>query len=149
MLLLTHTITGAVIGEKISNPIIISLIALASHFILDSLPHSDLKVPTKFDTWKFLRILPDIIPAILIYITFIFTYPDQWLTIHLGITCAILPDFLSLSKYMPKFQKIMAPLNNWHKKIQWQLDSNFKKKILGLLTQIIYITILIIILKFI
>ena len=54
MLLLTHTITGAVIGEKISNPIIISLIALASHFILDSLPHSDLKVPTKFDTWKLL-----------------------------------------------------------------------------------------------
>lgn len=148
MLLLTHVITGAVIGQKINDPIIISTIALASHFILDSLPHSDLKVPEKFDTWKLLGILPDIIPSILVYIAFIFTFPDQWLYIHLGITFAILPDFLSLSKFIPKFRNIMSPLNKWHKKIQWQLNTTFLKKILGLLTQTIYIAILIIILVY-
>ena len=66
MILLAHTITGAIIGEKISNPFLVSLIALISHFILDRIPHWNYEVPKKFNAQFVLNILPDIIPSVII-----------------------------------------------------------------------------------
>ena len=142
MILLSHTITGAIIGHKIGNPYLISAIALASHFILDMIPHWNYDVPGKFSTWKLLPILPDIIPSIIVYLVFLFSFPDQWLYISLGVCFAILPDFTTLTRYIPLLKKIFRPINKFHKKIQSEIEI----PLLGLSTQIVYISFLIIIL---
>lgn len=141
MLLLTHTIAGAVIGEKINNPLFVIIIALASHFLLDWIPHWSYDVPNKFDPRELIKILPDIIPTCLVYLTFIFSYPGSWKMISLGVTFAILPDFLTLTHYIPGLNKIFKPFNQWHGQLQVH-----DEKILGLLTQVVFISMLIIVL---
>lgn len=141
MLLVTHVLTGAVIGQKISHPIVLTLLALASHFLLDWIPHWSYNVPKKISLREFIKILPDILPAALIYITFIVSYPDQWLLITLGVSMAILPDFISLSKHSSTLNKFFQKINNWHGRIQVH-----DEKILGLVSQVIYVMLLIIIL---
>ncbi len=142
MILLSHTITGAIIGQKLGNPYLISIIALVSHFLLDMIPHWNYDIPGKFSSWKFMHILPDIIPSILIYLVFLFSFPDQWLNVNLGVCFAILPDFLTLTKLFPGLKDFFKPLNKFHKKIQRETKTVFT----GLTTQIIYISLLIVIL---
>lgn len=141
MLLLSHTITGAIIGQKIGDPWLVSFVALASHFILDWIPHWSYDIPRKFDPWQFLQIVPDIVPSILVYIAFLFAYPELWLTITLGVTFAILPDFMTLTSYVPGLRDLFKKLNEWHGRIQVHDEPT-----LGLITQAVYIGLLIIIL---
>jgi hypothetical protein len=141
MLLLAHTITGAVIGEKIGNPWLGMILALGSHFILDWIPHWSYDVPAKFDPREFIKILPDVIPSCLIYILFIFSYPEHWLTITIAVTAAIIPDFLTLTHYIPGLNKIFSTFVAWHGRLQVHDD-----KIIGLTSQVVYIGMLIVIL---
>ncbi|XOU94898.1 MAG: hypothetical protein ACNFW9_02410 [Candidatus Kerfeldbacteria bacterium] len=144
MILLSHVVTGAVIGEKLNNPFLISAIGLASHYILDRVLHWNYKVPGSFSTWKFMRILPDIIPSILVYLFFIFSYPEKWFEISLGVAFAIMPDFATLFSYIPYIKKLYKPLHKLHKKIQSETTNVF----LGLTTQILYIAFLLLIFKY-
>lgn len=141
MLLLTHTITGAIIGQKVGNPIVVILLAFASHFLLDWIPHWSYDVPKKFSSWEFLKILPDVIPSALVFIVFIYCYPTQWLTIILGVIASALPDFLTLTSYIPGLRSVMKKFNRWHAQLQVH-----DERLLGLLTQIVYIGLLITIL---
>jgi hypothetical protein len=141
MLLLSHVVTGAVIGQKIGNPWLGSSLALASHFILDWIPHWSYDVPDRFDLREFLKMMPDIIASAIIYLTFLFSFPDQWLTITLGVAFAILPDFITLTYYLPGVRNIFKKFNAWHGRLQVH-----DERILGLLTQVVYISLLIIVL---
>jgi len=141
MLLLSHAVTGAVIGQKIGNPFLISILALASHFILDWIPHWSYNVPKNLYPREIIKILPDLITSIIVYLIFIFSFPQQWLLITLGVTFAILPDLLIITHHIPGLKNIFKKFNSLHGKIQVH-----DEKILGLLTQAIYIGLLIIIL---
>jgi hypothetical protein len=141
MLLLSHVITGAVIGQKVHNPYLVSSLALASHFVLDWVPHWSYDVPNKFDVREFVKITPDALMSIIVYIVFLFSYPEQWLVITLGVGFAILPDFLTLTHYIPGLKVIFKKFNAWHGKIQVH-----DEKWLGLLTQAVYIGMLLIVL---
>ncbi|MCH7492016.1 hypothetical protein IID19_00280 [Patescibacteria group bacterium] len=141
MLLVTHVLTGAVIGQKISDPIVLTLLALGSHFLLDWIPHWSYNVPKTNSLREFVKLLPDILPSILIYVVFIFSYPDQWVLITLGVTMAILPDFITLTRHSKNLSKIFEKINYWHGRIQVH-----DEKILGLVSQVIYVALLIIIL---
>ena len=150
MLLLSHTITGAVIGQKTGDPIVISLIALISHFILDRIPHwnyldqqghKEYNENEKFHLWKYIEAVPDIITTLLVYFTFLFCFPDKWLEISLGVGFAILPDFLTLSKYIPYIKSVFRPLNKLHYKIQGRIKK-YHKAVVGLAIQILYICLL-------
>lgn len=147
MLLLSHAVTGAIIGQKLGDPIIISWLSFISHFILDSIPHwnyldyqghKEYNKNEKFYLWKYIEALPDIIITILVYFTFIFCFPDQWLVISLGVGFAILPDFLSLSKYIPYIKSVFQPLNKLHYRIQGRIKK-YHRAATGLAIQVIYI----------
>jgi hypothetical protein len=142
MLLLAHTITGAVIGQKIGNPWLISALALGSHFLLDWIPHWSYDVPEKMDAREFIKIVPDVLPSILIYLVFLYSFPQQWFNITLGVGLAILPDFLTLTRYFPFLSKLFRRFQTFHNHIQVH-----DYKVLGIATQVIYIGLLIIILK--
>ena len=138
MLLIAHTTTGAVIGHKMSDPILICLIALFSHFILDRIPHWNYYVPNRYNGWALLKTIPDILPSAIIFVVFVFSFPDQWLFISLGVVFAALPDFLTLSKYIPGLKKVFFPLNNFHLKIQGKLKKA-NERIWGLVIQTFYL----------
>ncbi|MBU0598494.1 hypothetical protein KKF61_05930 [Patescibacteria group bacterium] len=143
MLLLSHTLTGAVIGQKIDSQAIIIPLALISHFILDHIPHWNYDVPDKYDGWTFLKTLPDIISSAIVYLTFIFIFPDQWLNITLGVGFAILPDLITLSKYISGLKKIFYYFNWLHTKVQADIEKGYKRTV-GLFIQTIYIGLIII-----
>lgn len=142
MLLLAHTLTGAVIGTKISNPYLVIILSFFSHIILDIIPHSNLPFPKKADPIQILKTMPDVIPSLGIYFLFLFYFPGHWLNITLGVTFAILIDFLTLFSLMPKLNGIMSKFYHFHEIIQGET-----KLFLGLLTQSIYILTLLLILK--
>jgi len=141
MLLLVHTVTGAIIGEKISNPWLVSFLAFGSHFILDWIPHWSYDIPKRLDPREFLRIMPDVITTACIFIIFLFVYPEMWLTIVLGVFFACLPDALTLANYLPGLRRVFQRFNNWHGRLQVH-----DERILGLLSQVIYVSLLMVIL---
>ncbi len=141
MLLLAHVTTGAILGEKIANPWLVCILAFGSHFILDWIPHWSYEIPKRFDPREFLRIMPDLAAAAVIFIVFLYGYPDQWLNIVLGAFFASLPDALTLANYVPGLKAIFSKFNDWHGRLQVH-----DERILGLLTQIVYISLIIVIL---
>lgn len=143
MILLAHATTGAIIGLKFHNPFIVILLSFISHFVLDRLPHWNYDVPKNPNIKAFLNMLPDIITTVVVYLVFILIYPSSWLIISIGVTFAILPDFLSLSLYIPKVKKIMLPFLKFHKLIQNEISKKYNKAFWGLLSQTLYLTILI------
>ncbi|MDP2683841.1 MAG: hypothetical protein Q8P20_02180 [bacterium] len=143
MILLAHVTTGAVIGLKFQDPTIVILLSFLSHFILDRLPHWNYDVPKKAKSQAFLTMLPDIIPTVLVWLVFIFTYPDHWLIISVGVAFAILPDFISLGWYFPSLKKIVLPFLKFHKMIQGEISKKYNRALWGLSSQIIYLTLLI------
>lgn len=144
MLLIAHITTGAVIGQKMSDPVVICIIAFLSHFILDRIPHWNYYVPSRYNGWALLKTIPDVLPSAIIYLTFIFSFPDQWLYITLGVVFAALPDFLTLTKFIPGLKKIFLPLNNFHLKVQGKLQEAHKR-VWGLAIQAFYLALLIVI----
>jgi len=143
MILLAHVTTGAVIGLKFQDPTLVILLSFISHFVLDRLPHWNYDVPKTAKSDAFLTMLPDIIPTILVYAVFIASYPEQWLIISLGVTFAILPDFISLGWYIPKIKKIILPFLKFHKFIQNEIPEKYNQVLWGFSSQIIYLTLLI------
>lgn len=142
MLLIAHTLTGAVIGAKISNPYLVIIISFFSHIILDSIPHVNLDFPRKADPKQILKTMPDVIPSIGIYFLFLFFFPQHWVNITLGVTFAIIMDFVTLFELIPALDKFLAKFYHFHEKIQRK-----DRLLLGSLIQMIYVFFLLIILK--
>lgn len=143
MVLLAHTLTGAIIGIKIKSPLIVIILSFISHFILDRLPHTNLPIPKKIDPVQFLKTLPDVLPSISLYLVFLYIYPNHWINITLGVAFAILVDIMSLLKLLPKIDKYLKWIDNIHDKIQSKASF-----IPGLFVQVIYLTFLLVILYF-
>lgn len=141
MLLFAHIITGAVIGQELKNPVIISGLAFTSHFALDMIPHWNYDVPKKLDWWEYGKVTPDFIASSAIYLAYIYSQPQLWLAVSLGVFFAALPDFLTLGKYVPFLNRFLKPVNFIHDKLQRHSD-NRHRIARGLLYQILYIIIL-------
>lgn len=137
MVLLAHTLTGAIIGIKISNPFFVATLCFISHIILDSIPHVNLPIPRKADPLQILKTLPDVLPSIGLYFVFLYVFPQHWVNITIGVAFAIILDFLSLFELIPKFDKWLSKLYRFHERIQ-----NKERLIEGSLFQIIYILLL-------
>jgi len=96
MLVITHALAGGFVASKISNPILSSPLIVASHFLLDSIPHWDLG--TGFRKRKkivnFLLGWTDFLSAIgICWFVFQKNLPFNPL-LWTGIFFSLLPDFL-------------------------------------------------------
>lgn len=90
-----HVVFGSLIAVTINQPLIAIPAALASHFIMDALPHygEDPRAP-RGSKYYLIRILADATASTLVVLYFISLHPPN---VGLLITCAIvavLPDFL-------------------------------------------------------
>ena len=137
MVLLAHTLTGAVIGVKIKSSIIVIILSFVSHFILDRIPHKNLPIPKKPEPFHLIRALPDVLPSIAIYFAFLYFHPEHWINITLGVAFAILVDFISLFRLIPKLNGLLKWLYDLHDKVQGKAAL-----LTGIFIQITYIAFL-------
>lgn len=119
-----HALAGTIIGLTITQPAIALPLALASHFVLDMVPHFGMQFYKSPERKKwFHRYLA--IDALFLagVIGFLFLSGAGWL----AFACLFLagcPDFVQAYKYLfDKQFRIMPTQNHWftkfHKNIQW------------------------------
>lgn len=144
MLSIAHATTGALIAVKITNPYLSIPLILASHYILDAIPHWDagtgLSNGTRTPKQAFLAEIPDILIAGLLIIFFFQNgKPLDLGTLsgsapYWGGFLGLLPDFLeaprNFLRYEPKFLK---PFNQFHHSVHHSTPNKLK----GLTPQII------------
>jgi hypothetical protein len=121
---INHSLTGAFIGLSVVDPFVALPLALASHYLLDAIPHygekgnSDSLVSRRF---IYLLII-DALLCIGLVALIIVRRPDRWL---LAVICAFLaasPDFLSINLFYRALKKAPWAPNKYNKfagYIQW------------------------------
>ncbi|HUD21070.1 MAG TPA: hypothetical protein VMQ44_03335 [Candidatus Saccharimonadales bacterium] len=140
MLTTPHATTGAVIAVLIPIPIVAIPLAIASHYVLDTIPHwqevlgPDYR-PTK---WTCLRLPVDIVLALSLVYWAATLHPNTALVIWLSAIAANLPDLDSLVPLLPIFlkNKIVKKYWDWHCRIQ-----NETPKPYGIITQFAFVLI--------
>jgi hypothetical protein len=120
-----HGLAGAVIGLSITQPAIALPLALISHFVLDALPHFDMKYyndPTKRK--HFIVYLAGDAILLATVISYLYLAGASWLVF----ACLFLagsPDFVWAYRYIfqEKLGKLKPRKRNWfnefHASIQW------------------------------
>ena len=121
MTAIDHAITGAIIASYIHEPAIALPLALASHFVVDSVPHLSFNSHTSHLFTKVLTL--DMYLCTLFLLAIIIFQPAYWLLI---IGCALLamsPDIMWLPQYVRQLKRQPnRPFNlimRFHQKIQW------------------------------
>jgi hypothetical protein len=125
MLLATHALAGAILGTLINNPLIAFLIGIASHFILDAIPHIDFPdykkgsdFPYKYNkqkiswpqfNWVAINTLLTILTIAYLLIFYEKSPAYLW-----GIFGAILPDILEDFPYLKYKYKTITPFKQIH-----------------------------------
>lgn len=95
-----HVLTGVTIAVAVQQPVLAPLLALASHFVLDMLPHFG--GVHWFDTWgkKLITLtIFDTLLCISFVVLGILFFPAHWPLILLCALLAILPDLLWVFHY--------------------------------------------------
>ena len=122
MLLSIHILAGVTASVISKNVYIGSAAALASHAVLDSLPHWNFPVPKKIHILEFFeKFGPDMIASIIIFGLLLALMPAQWLYICLGAGFAALPDFLTLFMKKRPWKQILRSFYQFHNNIQWEI----------------------------
>lgn len=111
MIGLNHALAGALVGIYMPPQYIayIPLVAFASHFILDAMPHYGRDDTAGVRTKKFRRIVAmDAILCFLAVGLVVWLYPDKLLPMGLAMFFAVLPDFLWIFHYYTKVHNRLA-----------------------------------------
>jgi hypothetical protein len=114
-----HALTGVAIAVAVNHPAVALPVALLTHFVMDMIPHSELKIK---EIWI------DILLAALT-VTVVAVYLRDNVSIWLLLACAFLcasPDLVWGWRYF-KFKDIQKLISaepiswfsRWHQKIQW------------------------------
>ena len=99
MLSIAHGTTGALIAQKIPNPLISIPLIIASHFIEDRIPHWDVgqglgkKTKTKRDAFLQELFIDFPLSIIVVFLFFQLGHPFDW-RVWMGWFMGLFPDFL-------------------------------------------------------
>jgi len=116
---LNHTVFGSLIAVTITEPAIALPLALASHFILDMIPHygDDPKSPRGSKSY-YIRIVVDIIACFIVGGIFLSLNPPHAGLIVACIWVSVAPDILWPLALFIKQKGILWNFFKFHKKIQ-------------------------------
>jgi len=109
---------------SISNPAIALPAALASHFVLDALPHygRERRFTKKSSIYRWL-LYSDMLLAIAVILMAMFLAPQRWFVIGLAGSLAASPDLMWFPHYIAILKNraahIKNPLEHFHARIQW------------------------------
>lgn len=111
-----HVLTGVTIAVTVQQPLIAPVLALASHFFLDMVPHFG--GAAWYEQWGRPLLIMTIVDALLCTLFLalgIAFFPEYWLLIIICAIAATLPDWLWILHY--KFGK-QHRFFNFHQEIQ-------------------------------
>ncbi|MFH2019745.1 MAG: hypothetical protein ABII80_03985 [bacterium] len=145
MLSISHAATGAFIAVKVTNPLLSIPLILATHYLLDAVPHWDagtgLTKKTITPRQAFLQEIPDLILAgvliLALYPSTLTLLSSPSLTLQntaplWGGFLALFPDFLEAPRNFLHFEPIwLKPINRFHHSFHHSIP----KKLAGLLPQ--------------
>lgn len=124
MLSIAHTAAGALIATKLPNPLVATPLILASHYLLDMVPHWDagtgLSSGKKTPKQALVSELPDLLlSGILVVVLFQTNNPlvlsISGLSPYWGAFIALIPDFLEVPRnFLKKEIPLLKPLNDFH-----------------------------------
>jgi hypothetical protein len=142
MLVTPHVTTGVALGAIIGNPIVVIPVALASHFVLDSVPHWQETLAPYTPTWKtWVRMPIDFAIAGVIIALGLHLVPGHALGIWVGACFACAPDLDVLLIPYPQLKRGWIEKHwDWHCAIQretaslWGLVPQLAVIVLGLFT---------------
>lgn len=120
MFLSVHACAGAIIGRFSPNPIVAFALGLISHFLLDIIPHGDLKVYDTYRSGKILRRMVAIIALdgiFSIYVAILVLIGNNRfgneMNIAAGIFGSVLPDLLVMFYEVTKV-KALKKFHEFH-----------------------------------
>lgn len=100
---INHALTGAIIGLTVSEPLVAVPAALASHYILDVIPHYDMGLGgnewLKTKSFNYL-LYADALLCFALVVLLALSGPANW---QLAVICAVValaPDFASIPRYI-------------------------------------------------
>jgi hypothetical protein len=125
MLTTPHAAAGIAIGAVIANPLVVAPIAVASHFLLDSVPHWQETLAPYIPTKKtYIRVPIDIALAVGITLLAVHWQPQHAAAIWTGAIFANLPDLDSIVVLLPRLKNgIIQKYWGWHCRIQRETSS--------------------------
>lgn len=134
MLITPHTAAGLAIGSVVGNPLLVVPAAIASHFVLDAIPHWQETLAPYVPTKKtYVRIAVDLTLAIGITVLASHWQPQAVTNIWLGAIFANVSDLDSIVVLVPKIKRgVITQYWDWHCKIQKETASLW-----GLLPQLL------------
>lgn len=130
MILVTHSLIGAVIGKNIDTPLIIVGVSFATHFLLDTIHHGEyLNSQSKFKDTAWKVALDLFVGAALL---FLYVYSSDFThtttrNIILGSLASIFPDFVTLLSWIFP-NKLLTRIHRFHKWIH-ELNPRYKENI--------------------
>lgn len=145
MVELPHAVVGAAIALKLGNPALVVPLAIASHFVLDPIPHwnphlyTEMKKKGKVSNASKAFIAGDVLLS-LIFGFFIasLALPDMklFMIVLLGAFCAVLPDLVKSPFYL---LGIKTPLIKKYVEAERSVQGN-SSPFVGIITQLLVIT---------
>jgi hypothetical protein len=125
MLVSPHLATGAALGTLVGHPILVIPFAIASHFILDSIPHWQETLPPYKPTRKtWIRIPIDVVIGLLVILLAVQAHPQHAMAIWVGAAFASGPDIDVLLILYPRFKRgVIEKYWDWHCAIQRETSS--------------------------
>jgi hypothetical protein len=121
---INHALSGAVIGMTVTDPLIALPAAVASHFVLDAIPHFGARRVNLGGSHFNLVLLLDTLLCIILVTALALWHPKHWLLACLCAFAAAAPDFMWISKYRlaqagKKERLSHNPILMFHHRIQW------------------------------
>jgi len=130
MISTVHMLTGAAIATVTGNPLLGSVVAVAGHFLADTMPHMDPNIKRmKLKKWLLAASVDFLLGIVLLLILFRGEV-DGW--VLWLVFCSVLPDIVSVGDYFfpTRWGRFYR---RWHKSIQ-----NENLTWLGILTQVVW-----------
>ncbi|HKX24669.1 MAG TPA: hypothetical protein VJM46_05530 [Candidatus Saccharimonadales bacterium] len=125
MLVSPHVTAGAALGAVIGHPILVIPFAIASHFILDSVPHwQETLAPYQPTKKTFIRIPIDLAIGLAVILLAVQAQPQHAIAIWVGALFASGADLDVLFIVYPKLKRgILHRYYTWHCAIQRETAS--------------------------
>ena len=132
MLVTPHVLFGAAIGSSFDKVYLVAPLSVASHFVLDSIPHLQGFIEVEeLEKKDFLIVFADVLAAIILVSLVSFGSP-KWELIALGAFCAWVPDIHHIIRVLFGPEKL-SRYTKAHKKFHWDKQIRFLP---GIATQI-------------
>ncbi len=161
MTLATHAVVGASLAVLAPNPLVGGVLAFASHFVLDAIPHWDYKLASarkdpnnslNNDLILGLNFIGDLVKigfdlllgSVIALVVFGWWQGVDWHLLGAGILGATLPDFLQFAYMKMRWFSPLVWLQKFHITFMhspWRLND---QPVLGILGQIVVIFVVVV-----